>query len=209
MPAEPRWFRIDGQKSSAARSVGMDDAPTFLTGRLLLAMPGMGDPRFREAVILIAAHDEDGALGIGIGHERGDLGLGDLLDQLDLDNGNPPEAPVFHGGPVDTNRGFVLHSDDWGGQDTVDIAGLCGMTATQDVLRAIGEGRGPTDYLVALGYAGWSGGQLEQEMTRHGWFVVDASRDLLFGTDSHDRWAAAYRSAGIDPALLGPDSGSA
>ncbi|WP_343347257.1 YqgE/AlgH family protein [Sphingomicrobium sp. XHP0239] len=187
----------------------MDETPTFLTGRLLLAMPGMGDPRFREAVILIALHDEDGALGIGIGHERGDLGLADLLGQLDIEGGDPPSGPVFHGGPVDTNRGFVLHSTDWGGQDTVGIAGLCALTATQDVLRAIGEGRGPSDYLVALGYAGWTGGQLEEEMTRHGWFIVDASHELLFETDSDDRWNAAYRSAGIDPALLGPDSGSA
>ena len=103
------------------------DTPRFLSGQLLLAMPGMGDPRFDRAVIAICVHDEDGAVGIGIGHQRAGIGLRGLLAQLDLDPGDAPDAPVHHGGPVEPGRGFVLHSDDWGGQDTIAVTGLAHM----------------------------------------------------------------------------------
>lgn len=186
----------------------MDNAP-FLTGQLLLAMPGMSDARFAQAVIVMAAHDEDGAIGVGIGHERKGLTLRDLLQQLDIDPGVAPAAPVHHGGPVEPGRGFVLHSTDWSGQDTVQVADLCALTGTQDVLQAIAAGKGPSRYIVALGYAGWEGGQLEGELTQHGWFTAPATQSLLFDTTSVERWTAAFRSQGIDPALLVGETGEA
>ena len=186
----------------------MEQAP-FLTGQLLLAMPGMSDARFEHAVIVMAAHDEDGAIGVGIGHERTGLTLRDLLKQLDIEPGEAPSAPVHHGGPVEPGRGFVLHSLDWSGQDTVQIAGLCALTGTQDVLQAIASGKGPSQYLVSLGYAGWEGGQLEAELTQHGWFTAPASKEILFDTGSTKRWSAAFQSQGIDPALLVGETGEA
>ena len=134
------------------------------------------------------------------------LRLRTLLKQLELDPGEAPDCAVHHGGPVEPGRGFVLHSDDWGGQDTLHIVGQdgnsCAMTGTTDVLRAIAEGRGPKQYLVALGYAGWGEGQLDEEMTRHGWFPAAASPPILFDTPTDERWAAAFRAEGVDPRLL-------
>ena len=191
----------------------MADAP-FLTGKLLLALPGMGDPRFERAVIVICAHDGEGALGLGIGHKRSGIRLRGMLQQLDIDPGEAPDVAIHHGGPVEPGRGFVLHSDDWGGQDTLDIVGpngkkLCAMTGTTDVLRAIAEGRGPKQYIVALGYAGWGEGQLEEEMTRHGWFTASANAPILFDTPTDERWAAAFRAEGVDPRLLASETGVA
>ncbi len=146
----------------------MVDRPNFLSGKLLLAMPGMSDPRFERAVIAMCMHDENGAIGIGIGHKRAGITFRALLHQLDIDSGEAPDCPVHHGGPVEPGRGFILHSTDWGGQDSVQVndetGALFAMTGTVDVLRAIAEGRGPTQWIAALGYAGWDGGQLEEEM---------------------------------------------
>lgn len=183
--------------------------PPFLSGKILLAMPGMGDPRFEHAVIAIAAHDEQGAIGVGIGHIRAGIGVRQLLRQLDLDPGETPDAPVLHGGPVEPGRGFVLHSDDWGGQDTIQIVGLGAMTGTIDVLKAIAAGRGPTHWLISLGYAGWGPGQLDAEMTRHGWFVASGRPGILFDTPTETRWDTAFKGEGIDPALLVGESGVA
>lgn len=187
----------------------MNEDPKYLTGQLLLAMPGMGDARFEHAVIVMAAHDEDGAIGVGIGHQRLGLTLRDLLAQLDIDPGEAPAAPVHHGGPVEPGRGFVLHSTDWSGRDTVQVAGLCALTGTQDVLQAIARGKGPSKFIVSLGYAGWEGGQLEGELTQHGWFTAPASKAILFDTSSNERWSAAFQSQGIDPALLVGEAGEA
>jgi putative AlgH/UPF0301 family transcriptional regulator len=129
-------------------------------------MPGMADPRFDRAVIAMAVHDENGAVGIGVGHVRAGIRFRDLLRQLDIDPAGAPDRDVLHGGPVEPGRGFVLHSDDWSGQDTIAVVGLGAMTGTIDVLRAIAEGRGPSRWVVALGYAGWGAGQLDEEMTR-------------------------------------------
>ena len=185
------------------------DTPSFLSGQLLLAMPGMGDPRFERAVLAICVHDEDGAVGVGIGHHRAGTKLRALMAQLGLDPGVAPDEPVHHGGPVEPGRGFVLHSDDWGGQDTVAVTGLGAMTGTIDVLRAISEGRGPSRFLVALGYAGWGAGQLDDEMTRHGWFAAPGDPAILFDTPVEDRWATSFRAAGIDPRLLAAQAGVA
>lgn len=187
----------------------MTDAARFLTGQFLLAMPGMPDPRFDRAVIALCAHDADGAMGVGIGAEIADLGLHELLKQFDIDVGAAPDARIHFGGPVDAGRGFVLHSLDWGGQDTVDVAGRWALSGTLDVLRAIAEGKGPAQWFVALGYAGWAGGQLDEEMTRHGWFNVAGDPDLIFATPTRDRWRRGFAAAGVDPRMLAMGAGTA
>lgn len=187
--------------------------PPYLSGKLLLAMPGMSDPRFERAVVAICVHDENGAVGVGIGHKRPGLRLRSLLKQLDLDPGQAPDCAIHHGGPVEPGRGFVLHSADWGGEDSMEVVGPSGrlwtMTGTMDVLRAISEGRGPSKWLVALGYAGWDGGQLETEMTRHGWFAAAGDSRVLWDTPADERWATAFRGEGIDPRLLSSETGLA
>ena len=189
------------------------DVPRFLSGKLLLAMPGMADPRFDHAVIAMAVHDENGAVGIGIGRLRSGIRFRALLRQLDVDPGEAPDCVVHHGGPVEPSRGFVLHSEDWGGQDTVKIIGAgnaaFAMTGTLDVLKAIADGRGPARWLIALGYAGWEGGQLDQEMTRHGWFAASGSPGLLFDTPTEERWETTFKAEGIDPRLLATETGAA
>ncbi len=187
--------------------------PTFLSGKLLLAMPGMADPRFERAVIAMCVHDENGAVGIGIGHKRAGITFRGLLRQLDIEPGDAPDCAVHHGGPVEPGRGFVLHSSDWGGQDTLQVNGekgeLFAMTGTIDVLRAIAEGRGPSSGSRALGYAGWGEGQLDEEMTRHGWFAARAETRILFDTPADERWGAAFKAEGIDPRLLASETGAA
>jgi putative transcriptional regulator len=191
----------------------MVEQPSFLSGKLLLAMPGMADPRFERAVIAMCMHDENGAIGIGIGHKRAGISFRGLLRQLEIDPGEAPDVAVHHGGPVEPGRGFVLHSTDWGGQDSVQVnAGndeIFAMTATIDVLRAISEGKGPSRWIVALGYAGWGEGQLDEEMTRHGWFAAHAETNILFDMPTDERWAAAFKAEGIDPRLLANETGAA
>jgi len=186
----------------------MDDPP-FLTGQFLLAMPGIGDPRFEKAVIAMCVHDENGALGIGLGRLIPGLGFHELLKQLEIEPGEAPDVPIHAGGPVEPQRGFIVHSDDWGGQESIDVAGRWRLSATLDILRAIAEGAGPSRWVAALGYAGWGAGQLEQEMGRHGWFTTPVAHELLYETGAEQRWAAAYRRAGIDPRLLASGSGTA
>jgi putative transcriptional regulator len=181
----------------------------FLTGQFLLAMPGIGDPRFERAVIAMCAHDGEGALGIGIGAVIEGLGLHDLLRQFDIEPGDAPDAVLHFGGPVEPRRGFVLHSTDWGGQDTIDVGGRWALSGTIDVLRAIAEGKGPAQWLVALGYAGWGEGQLDEEMTRHGWFSTESTPQLIYDIDAEDRWEVAFAGAGIDPRLLANSAGTA
>lgn len=186
----------------------MTDA-TYLTGQFLLALPGMADPRFERSVIAMCGHDAEGAIGINIGAVVAGIGLHEVLGQLDLEPGVAPDAPVHFGGPVETRRGFVLHSRDWEGQDTVDVAGRWRMTGTLDVLRAISEGKGPAEWLVALGYAGWGAGQLEGEMTRHGWLTVPGDEGLIYDVPPEERWKTALVGAGIDPRLLAGQTGTA
>ena len=185
------------------------ESATYLTGQFLLAMPGIGDPRFERSVIAMCAHDAEGALGIGIGATIPALGLHAVLRQLEIDPGVAPDAAVHRGGPVEPRRGFVLHSLDWGGQDTIEVAGQWALSGTTDILKAIAEGRGPTRWLVALGYAGWGEGQLDGEMTRHGWVNVPGDLDLLYDVETKTRWAAGFAAAGIDPRLLAKVGGRA
>ncbi|MEJ2457036.1 MAG: YqgE/AlgH family protein [Novosphingobium sp.] len=174
----------------------------YLSGRILLAMPGMFDSRFERSVNVICMHDEHGALGIGIGHEREGVSFHEVLEELGIDPGVAPDGPVLHGGPVEPGRGFILHSTDWGGADTVAVQPVCALSASMDILRAIAEGRGPSRWLMALGYAGWGPGQLEGEMRHHGWYAADGHPEILFDTPVDARWSATWRAEGIDPALL-------
>jgi len=191
----------------------MAEQPNFLSGKLLLAMPGMADPRFERAVIAMCIHDENGAIGIGIGQKRAGITFRALLRQLEIDPGAAPDCAVHHGGPVEPGRGFILHSTDWGGQDSVQVndenGALFAMTGTIDILKAIAEGRGPSRWIAALGYAGWGEGQLEGEMTRHGWFAARTEESILFDTPTDERWAAAFKLEGIDPRLLASETGAA
>ena len=154
----------------------------FLSGKLLLAMPGMADPRFERAVIALCVHDENGAIGVGIGHKRAGISFRGLLKQLEIDPGEAPDCAVHHGGPVEPGRGFVLHSTDWGGQDSLQVNGpkgvLFAMTGHHGrAARRSPKGAGPSQWIVALGYAGWGEGQLDEEMTRHGWFAAHGEHD--------------------------------
>jgi putative transcriptional regulator len=191
----------------------MVETPSFLSGKLLLAMPGMADPRFERAVIAMCVHDENGAIGVGIGHKRAGISFRALLRQLDIEPGEAPDCAVHHGGPVEPGRGFVLHSNDWGGQDTLHVTNgteeLFAMTGTIDVLKAIAEGKGPSRWIAALGYAGWGEGQLDGEMTRHGWFAARGDASILFDTPTDERWGAAFQAEGIDPRLLASETGAA
>lgn len=180
-----------------------------MIGQILLAMPGIGDPRFEHAVIAMCSHDERGALGVGLGATVEGLGFHDLLDSFQIDHGDVANVPVHFGGPVESRRGFVLHSRDWSGVDTVDVAGRWALSTTVDVLRAIAAGEGPRRWTVSLGYAGWGEGQLEGELSRPGWFNVAGDDALLFDAVADERWARGFASAGIDPRLLVAGAGTA
>jgi putative transcriptional regulator len=189
----------------------MDQTPAFLDGKLLVAMPGMGDIRFERAVIFICAHSSDGAMGLIINKPAPDLRFADLLEQLDIDADAGQSAIRVHfGGPVEHGRGFVLHSADYrAGDATMEVTGEFGMTATIDILRDIAVGRGPERSLLALGYAGWGPGQLEFEIQANGWLTCEASADLVFGNRDGGKWEAALASLGIDPRMLSAEGGRA
>jgi putative transcriptional regulator len=182
-----------------------------LTGKLLIAMPGMEDPRFEASVILICAHSSSGAMGLIVNKPVSDLSFETLLKQLGIPN--LPESrniSVHFGGPVERGRGFVLHSPDYHAKDgTMDISGQFGMTATQDILRALGRGEGPQTALMALGYAGWGAGQLEAEILRNDWLTSDAPADLIFKAEPASKWGDALRHMGINPMALSSAAGHA
>lgn len=182
-----------------------------LGGQILIAMPGMGDPRFEHAVILVCAHSDDGAMGLIINKPVPDLSFDSLIDQLAIPKGDAGrEIRVHQGGPVERSRGFVLHSRDWqAGKATMQIAGQYGMTATLDILEALANGAGPASALLALGYSGWGPGQLEAEIGRNDWLTAEASTDLIFSPDDRGKWAGALRGMGIDPMSLSSTAGRA
>lgn len=181
----------------------------FLTGRLLLAMPGMFDPRFARAVVAMCVHDANGALGIGVGRLHDSIRFHSVLEEAGVEPGVAPDAPVHVGGPVEPQRGFVLHSPDWDGMGTIKVGPLCSLSFSTEILRAIAEGHGPQHWLFALGYAGWGEGQLEGEMRHHGWYAAEGRSNILFDTPAEKRWTAAWLAEGIDPALLATETGRA
>ena len=184
----------------------------YLTGRLLLAMPAMGDPRFHKAVIYLCAHDENGAMGLVINHTLPGVDLGQLLAQLNIKPDeiiNQVKQPVMSGGPVETARGFVLHSNDFEQSDTIKIDDDFSVTGTIDALRAIAGGHGPQKMLFILGYAGWGQGQLDEEIQQNAWLVADPDPALIFDADAEGKWTRAVQKLGIDPGMLSGEAGRA
>lgn len=189
------------------------DGASSLTGRLLVAMPGIDDPRFDRAVILVCAHEEDHAMGVRLDSPAPGVDVATVLERLDLP---PAEAggdrAVLVGGPVERERGFVLHTDDWMSQgSSVPFGEGYALTGTRDALVAMGDPvSGPRRSLLALGYAGWGEGQLEAELSDNVWLVADASPDLIFGADHADKWTRALRSVGVtETGALSGQSGRA
>ncbi len=174
-------------------------------------MPGMGDPRFEQSVVLICAHSPEGAMGLIVNKPTEEVQLADMLEQLSIDHG--PESrqmAVSFGGPVETGRGFVLHTLDYVSLvNTLEVTGGFGMTATLDILEALAEGKGPERALVAIGYAGWGPGQLEEELSQNAWLTCDANMDLVFNLPNAGKWGGALKSLGVDALLLSPDAGHA
>jgi putative transcriptional regulator len=182
-----------------------------LAGQLLVAMPQMLDPRFARSVIYLCAHsDTAGAMGLVINKLLGSLSLGELFAQLDIEsNGVAGSRPVHFGGPVDGGRGFVLHTADYREDATLHVEGNISVTATLEVLRAIGKGRGPHQSLFALGYAGWAPGQLDAEIKANGWLSVAADDDIVFALDHDEKWGRALAKLGVDLSMLSSDAGHA
>ena len=181
-----------------------------LQGKLLVAMPSMGDPRFARAVILICAHSGSEAMGLIVNRRAPGPSLPALLRQLNIAATDPPQLPIRIGGPVEHSRGFVLHSPDYSaGAATRRIPGGFALTATLDVLEDLARGVGPAQALVALGYAGWGPGQLEDELRQNAWLTCDAVPELVFSDDDAGKWARALRSLGIDPMQLSASAGHA
>jgi putative transcriptional regulator len=198
--------------SSAKRGRG------YLDGQMLIAMPAMLDERFARSLIYVCAHSSEGAMGIVVNHPAPNISFSDLLVKLDVipaaDRIQLPTraggVKVMRGGPVETERGFVLHSADFFIENsTLPIAeGIC-LTATIDILKAIANGSGPKHAILALGYAGWRAGQLEAEIQGNGWLHCDADADLVFGDDVDEKYARALRKIGVDPGMLSNEAGHA
>lgn len=186
------------------------DNDSSLVNQLLIAMPGMADPNFSSTVTLICEHNDDGALGIVINRPL-QLQLGGLLEQLKLTDADPAVAnsPVLLGGPVGPEKGFVLHDSNYSYENSVQISGDIRLTFSRDVLDSMAAGTGPDKSLVALGYAGWEPGQLENEMLANSWINVPATPDIVFDLPFADRWSAAAETLGIDISRIAPDAGHA
>ncbi|MBI1216141.1 MAG: YqgE/AlgH family protein [Alphaproteobacteria bacterium] len=178
--------------------------------QLLIAMPGLMDGFFNKSVVYICAHSPAGAMGIVINQRLPDVAFKELLSQLQLPESQLLVEPIVHfGGPVETGRGFVLHSTDFMREDTLRITDDMCITGTVDILRAMAEGKGPDRSIFALGYAGWGPGQLEAEMQANSWITVPADDNLIFNTELGMKWEGALALLGIDPATLSPDAGRA
>lgn len=184
---------------------------TDLTGKLLIAMPGMGDPRFVHSVVFLCAHSPEGAMGLIVNKPTQELRLRHLLDQLSIRKSREaPDIPVHFGGPVEHGRGFVLHEQGYhSAVSTLDVNRDFAMTATLDILEDMAAGRGPGRAILALGYAGWGPGQLESELAQNGWLTVDADPDLVFGRPDPDKWQAALGRLGVSALMLSSDAGHA
>lgn len=182
----------------------------YLSGQLLIAMPSMTDPRFAKTVIYVCAHNSEGAMGLVINKQIDELSFPDLLEQLEIDQTPPKDAvTVLFGGPVEQARGFVLHSAEYLQEATLRVNDKVGLTATIDILRDIAEGQGPKDRILALGYAGWGPGQLDDEIRGNGWLHVEADDNLVFGDELAGKWESAIQKIGIDPRMLSDEAGHA
>lgn len=189
----------------------------YLYGQLLLAMPTMGDPRFNRAVIYVCAHSSEGAMGIIVNQRAPNITFTKLLEQLEIKLPKKrdgisliDEMTVHTGGPVEQGRGFVLHSADYyAAESTLSIDDAVSLTATVDILRAIASGAGPLRALLALGYAGWSAGQLETEIQANGWLTCPADTDIVFDPNLESKYDRALAKLGVHPSFLVCDAGHA
>ena len=188
-----------------------DSKEGYLTGQLLIAMPQMEDRRFVKTVIYLCAHTADGAMGLVVNKLMDNVNFPDLLEQLDITGGggSGDAINVHFGGPVETGRGFVLHSADFVEDATLVIDDAVALTATIDILKAIADGNGPQHSLLALGYAGWGPGQLDGELQRNGWLSVPADDGLIFGGSHESRWERAMAKLGINITMLSGEAGHA
>ena len=193
----------------------MDESPTpadgaFLTGQLLIAMPTMEDPRFAQSVIYVCAHTPEGAMGLVLNRPLNRPKFDDLLRQLEVAPVPPARRiRLCAGGPMDNARGFVLHTTDWTGEGSLRVDDGVALTASLDVLKAIAEGNGPREGLLALGYAGWGPGQLDSEIHQNAWLSVSADETIVFGDDNDVKWRQALAKLHIDPLLLSGAAGHA
>ena len=182
----------------------------FLTGKFLISMPSLDESSFGRSVIFMCNHDSEGAMGIVINKPFELLDFSGLLEQLEIDHdGTAPDVAIHEGGPVEPGRGFVLHSADYSQDSTLMINNTHGMTATVDILKAIVKGEGPRQYLVALGYAGWSPNQLEQEIQANSWMISDGNDEIIFNTEFSQKWPRAMAMLGVDISMLSADAGHA
>jgi putative transcriptional regulator len=183
---------------------------TYLTNHFLIAMPTLADPHFHQTVTYICMHSEEGAMGIIINRPM-EIDLGEILEHMDIEIEDPRAArlAVFEGGPVQRERGFVLHRPvgQWDAMVTAGQRRDLGITVSRDILEAIAQGRGPQDVLIALGYAGWEAGQLEQELANNAWLSTPADSDILFRVSPEKRWQAAASQLGVDLTLISSDAG--
>ena len=189
------------------------DSETSLVGKLLIAMPQLTDPRFHKAVIMMCAHDDNGAMGLVINQPMAGVDPQALLSELKIPSDLTVDMtvfdPILQGGPVDNARGFMLHSSDFSDKDTITLGTELGVTGTVDALSAAMLGNGPKDKLLILGYAGWGAGQLEREIQENSWLIADPSADLIFSSALDDKWDHAVGTLGFDPAMLSTAAGHA
>ncbi|MGH1412675.1 MAG: YqgE/AlgH family protein [Pelagimonas sp.] len=186
-------------------------SPTNLTGHMLIAMPGMGDPRFDLSVVFMCDHSDDGAMGLIINKSSDELDMPTLLSQLSIDmKADLADHQVHFGGPVEMGRGFVLHTPDYKSLvTTVEVRDDIHMTATQDILEDLGAGEGPNKWIMALGYAGWGPGQLEGEIAANGWLVCESEPSIVFDRPDGEKWSAALETLGVGALALSAEGGRA
>ena len=183
---------------------------SYVTGQLLIAMPGMRDERFAKSVIYMCAHSEEGAMGLVLNQRLDSLTFAELISQLELDEKHlSKDVPVHFGGPVESGRGFVLHTSDYQQDATLEVVNGVALTATVEILKAIAQGKGPQKSLLALGYAGWGPGQLDMEIRANGWLQVPSDSEIIFDIEPDTKWERAIQRLGIDPRRLSDDVGHA
>jgi putative transcriptional regulator len=202
----PRFSFMDPTATDSDDPASTD----FLTGQLLIAMPAMADPRFAQSVIYLCAHTAEGAMGLVLNRPLQRPSFDDLLRQLEVAPVPPARRiRLCQGGPMDNARGFVLHTADWTGEGSLRVHKDMALTASLDVLKAIAEGGGPRECILALGYAGWGPGQLDAEIQQNAWLSVPADETILFDGDDDTKWRRAFGKLNIDPLLLSDAAGHA
>ena len=196
--------------AQARKSETPQTATDYLTGQLLIAMPTMEDPRFAQSVIYLCAHTPEGAMGLVLNRPLQRPKFDDLLRQLEVAPVPPARRiQLCAGGPMDNARGFVLHTADWTGEGSLRVNESLALTASLDVLKAIAEGNGPREGLLALGYAGWGPGQLDAEIQQNAWLSVPADETIVFDDGHETKWRRALAKLNIDPLLLSGAAGHA